>query len=372
VLTGPGRQRRLRGGLGRHAALLTLTLAALAGAAHPISAHSTPFTYLDLNLHDRTIDVSLVAHVIDVSHDIGLDTPEGLLDPAVLSAHRAAIVALFEPRLVLRVSGRDLHVDWQSVDPAPDRQGIRLHGRVTLDGQPGVVTIRCLLFPYDPTHQTFLNIYEHGRLTHQGILDRDHTTFDYYPGTRQGTLAVIARFVPAGIHHIAIGPDHILFLVGLLLLGGSIRQLLVIVTAFTLAHSLTLSLAALNLVHPPAAVIEPAIALSIVFVGLDNLLIRGGRDLRPFIAFGFGLVHGFGFASVLREVGLPARALGWSLFSFNLGVEIGQAMIVVVVATLLAVVRRRSETLARRVTVAGSLVVVGAGAFWFVQRVFFP
>ena len=116
---------------------------------------------------------------------------------------------------------------------------------------------------------------------------------------RQGAWAVIKRFVPSGVHHILIGPDHLLFLVGLLLLGGTIRQLTLVVTAFTIAHSITLSLAALNLVTPPPRIIEPAIALSIVYVGADNLLVRGGRDVRAWIAFAFGFIHGFGFANVL-------------------------------------------------------------------------
>ena len=130
------------------------------------------------------------------------------------------------------------------------------------------------------------------------------------------------------MHHILIGPDHLLFLVGLLLLGGSLRQLALVVTAFTLAHSLTLTLAVLGLLSPPARIVEPAIALSIVYVGVDNLLVKSGRDMRPWIALVFGLVHGLGFASVLREMELPRRALGWSLFSFNLGVEIGQLLVV--------------------------------------------
>src|SRR5258707_13096913 len=183
------------------------------------------------------------------------------------------------------------------------------------------------MFPYDPKHQTFLNLYERGALQAQAILDRDHAAFEYFAGTRQGALAVAGRFLPAGVHHILIGPDHLLFLVGLLLLGGSLRQLAVVVTAFTLAHSLTLSLAALNIVSPPARIIEPAIALSIVYVGADNLLVRNGRDVRAWIAFVFGFIHGFGFASVLRELDLPRRALGWSLFSFNVGVEIGQLLV---------------------------------------------
>jgi hypothetical protein len=95
-----------------------------------------------------------------------------------------------------------------------------------------------------------------------------------------------------------------------------------------------------------------------------------GRDVRAWVALAFGLVHGFGFASVLRETGLPDRALGLSLFSFNLGVEIGQALIVIVVASALAIVRRRNALVARHVVTAGSITVMLAGAFWFFERVF--
>jgi hydrogenase/urease accessory protein HupE len=237
---------------------------------------------------------------------------------------------------------------------------------------PGAVGVTARMFPYDPVHQTFVNFYERGDLTSQAILDRDHPAIEYFAGTRQGTMAVVRKFLPSGVHHILIGPDHILFLVGLLLLGGSLRQLLLVVTAFTLAHSVTLSLAALDIVSPPARVIEPAIALSIVYVGADNLMVRGGRDMRAWIAFAFGFIHGFGFAYVLRDMDLPRRALGWSLFSFNVGVEVGQLLVVAGVASVLAALRSRSEAAGRRLAFVGSIVVMAAGAFWFIQRVFFP
>jgi hydrogenase/urease accessory protein HupE len=176
-------------------------------------------------------------------------------------------------------------------------------------------------------------------------------------------------FIPAGVHHILIGPDHILFLIGLLLLGGSLGKLVRIITAFTIGHSITLSLAALDIVTLPAALVEPAIALTIIIVGADNLLRGQGRDLRFWMALAFGLIHGFGFASVLKDFGLPQSALGWSLFSFNVGVEIGQLAVVVVVASLLAAIRQYSPKVGQRVAVAGSVVVIGAGAYWFVERI---
>jgi hypothetical protein len=107
-------------------------------------------------------------------------------------------------------------------------------------------------------------------------------------------------------------------------------------------------------------------------VGVDNIFAQGGRDVRAWIALAFGFIHGFGFANVLREMDLPSRALGWSLFSFNFGVEIGQLLVVVVVASALAALRSRSEWAGRQLAFAGSLVVIIAGVFWFVQRVFFP
>jgi hydrogenase/urease accessory protein HupE len=360
---------------------VTLIAVAVVAFAAPASAHPAPFSYLDIHLtSDRSAGASaasivngtLVVHVIDLAHDLALASPNALLEPRTANEHKAAIAQLLAPRLVLLANGRELTAEWQDLEVLPERQAIKLQVRFAVASAAGVIRVRCALFPYDPNHQTFLNVYEDGKLMHQGILERAHPDFDYYTGTRQGTLAVVERFIPSGIHHILVGPDHILFLVGLLLLGGRLRQLLLIVSSFTLAHSLTLSLATLNLLNPPARLIEPAIALSIVYVGADNLLVRDGHDLRGWIALTFGFVHGFGFASVLREIGLPGRALGWSLFSFNFGVEIGQVCIVMAVAGMLGWVRRQNDVLGRRVVIAGSLVVIGAGMFWFVERLFFP
>ena len=345
--------------------LIALLLVPRAAASHP-----APFSYLDLQIGNDVIDGSLVIHVIDAAHELGMTPAERLLDPGVAAANRDRITAFITQRLVLRADA-PLSFEWGAIDTVPDRQGIRLSFRIRTP-RPGTLGMHALLFPYDSLHQTFVNVYEDGQLRQQFVLSGDNADRTYYTGTTRGALAVVKTFVPAGIHHILIGPDHILFLIGLLLLGGGWKALLKIVTAFTIGHSITLSLAALDMVTPSPTVIEPAIALSIVFVGADNLVRGGGRDVRALIALTFGLVHGFGFANVLREFGLPREALGWSLFSFNVGVEIGQLFIVLVVATALALVRRRSEIAGMRVASAGSLVVVAAGTYWFVQRVFFP
>ena len=335
------------------------------------SAHPAPFSYVDLQMTRDGVDAAVVMHAFDVAHDLGLASEERVFDVDFVQTNGARLTAMVLSRLSLSVNGRNVTAVPVDVSVVPDRRGARVRLRFNVSN-PAVVELSCSLFPYDPSHQTFLNVYENATLTRQSIMDAGQTSVTYYMGTTQGTLAVIRKFVVAGIEHIAIGPDHILFLIGLLLLGGSVIQLLKIVTSFTVAHSITLTLAALNLMSPSTRLVEPAIALSIIYVGVDNLLVRpGSRDTRVWIALTFGLIHGFGFASVLREMDLPRRALGWSLFSFNLGVEIGQVCIVLLVASALAWIAARSTSLRTRVAYAGSIVVAAAGFVWFVQRVFF-
>jgi hydrogenase/urease accessory protein HupE len=342
-----------------------VTLLATEAAAHP-----SPFSYLDLDLRADGIYGTLVVHVLDVAHDLEVAPPEQLLDRSILPRYVSRIEALLGPRIRVEAGGVS-QPQWTATEPVPDQQAIRMTFVLHVTNA-GSVTARPRLFPYDPLHQSFVNVFEAGVLRQQFVFSSDAAAKTFYAGTTQGALAVMATFIPSGVEHILIGPDHILFLVGLLLLGGGWKALVRIVTAFTVGHSITLSLAALGILMPPASLIEPAIALSIVFVGADNLVRGGGRDVRAWIALVFGLVHGFGFASVLREFGLPSEALGWSLFSFNVGVEIGQLAIVLVVASLLAAIRKWSDALGARIAFAGSIVVIAAGAYWFVQRVFFP
>lgn len=354
------------------AAALLAVVSIFSFAPHAM-AHPVPFSYLDVRIEPGAIELTLVAHMFDVAHELGVDPADRVLDGSVLGSKGDVLLTLLRSRLQIVAGGLPLtEAAWSSPEPLPDQQSVRWHARYLTTTAPGSLTVTATLFPYDPAHQTFVNFYEGGALTSQAILDRSHPQLEYFVGDRQGLLAVIRKFVPAGIHHILIGPDHLLFLVGLLLLGGSIRRLLLVVSAFTVAHSITLSLAALNVVTPPVRLIEPAIALSIVYVGVDNLMVGRGRDVRAWIAFAFGFIHGFGFANVLREMNLPSRALGWSLFSFNLGVEIGQLLVVVIVASALMGLRSRNEAAGRRLAFAGSLVVILVGAFWFVQRIFFP
>ena len=354
-----------------------MLVTALVAWAAVAAAHPAPFSFLDLRIDGGRVAGTLTVHDLDAAHELGLADARTLLDATTAARHGAALAELLARRLRLVIDGRPVAVALSDLTPLPDRQALRFALAAPVSGRPGRVTVDATLFPYDTLHQTFVNVYEDGALRHQAILDARRSSMDYYAGSWSGAAAVLATFVPAGIHHIAIGPDHILFVVGLLLLGGSLRRLGLIVTAFTVGHSVTLSLAALGIVTLPASLVEPAIALSVVLVGVDNLLAgredpARRRDLRPILAGVFGLVHGFGFAAVLREFGLPQAALGWSLFGFNLGVELGQLALVVPLGLALAALRRQRPVAAGRIAMVGSVVVALAGAWWFVQRVFFP
>jgi hydrogenase/urease accessory protein HupE len=358
-----------------HAVVRAVCVLAILLSAAPVHAHPAPFSYLDLRLSAGGVTGTLVVHDLDAAHDLGLTQADSLLDASVAAKHRDALVALLAPRVSLQFDGRPVEIIWGGIDVVPERQSVRLAFTVK-DRSPGHVTIRAYVFPYDPIHQTFINLYEEDDIRLQAILDASKQTVEYYAGTTQGRLAVIRTFVLSGIEHILIGPDHILFLIGLLLLGGTLSRLALIVTAFTIGHSITLSLAALDILSPPAYFIEPLIALTIVVVGADNLLVlRAGQDknasdIRAWLAAGFGLIHGFGFAYVLKEFGLPQAALAWSLFAFNVGVEIGQLLIVAVVAGSLLFIRKRSPAAAHVMAIGGSIAVILAGLYWFIERVF--
>ncbi len=333
-------------------------------------AHSLPLSHVALRVLDVGIDATIDAPAIDIAHDLPEVTPEVLLTAAGIDQQKEAVFAILSSRFALEADGEELTPELRGMEPVVDQKNLRLHLHFASSKPLHELRANCRLFPYDPRHKTFLDIYRDKRLERQVVFDEHNERIEYQLGTQQGTLAVVRQFLFEGVHHIFIGPDHILFVIGLLLLGGTLTQLLKIVSAFTIAHSITLVLATLNVLNPPARVIEPAIALSIVFVGVHSLFAsKDKRDLRLIFAFSFGFIHGFGFANVLREMDLPRAALGWSLFSFNLGVEVGQACIVLTVAPLLALAHRRNALIGRRLVTASSVCVVLAGAFWFIQRI---
>jgi hydrogenase/urease accessory protein HupE len=192
----------------------------------------------------------------------------------------------------------------------------------------------------------------------------------------QGPLAVAGAYLMHGIEHILFGFDHLLFVLALVLIVQDRRVLIWTVTAFTVAHSITLSLATLGFVHVPGPPVEATIALSILLLACEIMRIRRGQPSLTarfpwLVAFSFGLLHGFGFAGALTELGLPAGDVPLALFSFNVGVELGQLSFIAVVLSAVALARRLPLPAATEQYVLPGVtyVIGGVAAFWFVERV---
>ena len=198
----------------------------------------------------------------------------------------------------------------------------------------------------------------------------------FAPESREARVSLDARdtareegsFFELGVEHILTGYDHLLFLGALLLRGGRLLSLFKIITAFTIAHSITLALAGLGVVTVPERLVESVIAASIVYVALENIFLRQAPSQRWLVSFVFGLVHGFGFASALDPLHLPARHLALALLSFNIGVETGQALVVALLLPIL--VWMRGARWERRTVQTASGAVALLGFVWLVERVF--
>lgn len=354
-------------------AILAAFVAMVVVTPNVAHAHPAPFTYLDLRLTDGRLDVSIVAHIFDVAYDLQLEPPDRLLETATVDANSEAIVALLAPRIQIDAGGQRLSsAAWSRVEALPDRQSVRLRTQYAIPDRTGAILLTARMFPYDPAHQSFVNVYERDELTLQALLDASKPDLEYFLGSRQGRVALARRFIPVGARHIAFGIEHLLFLIGLALLGGTRRTFIWIGAAFLVANLISYSLSVLDLLRPPGRIIEPAIALAIVYVGADNLMVRGGRDMRLWIAAAFGLIHGFWFANGLRVSDLPPRTLSWSLLCFDVGVQMAQLLGIALLGAAAAWLYRKSPSAARRLATVGSVLVIVGGVYWFVQRVFFP
>ena len=191
---------------------------------------------------------------------------------------------------------------------------------------------------------------------------------------RQGGWEVAATYLKLGVEHILLGIDHLLFVLALILIAPNTRQLILAITAFTVAHSITLAAATLGFVNVPPPPVEAAIALSIAFVAAEIIRAREGKAgiaaRAPWVvAFAFGLLHGFGFAGALSEVGLPAGNIPVALLFFNVGVEIGQLLFVAVVLALAHLFQLARRPLPRWATLAPPYLIGSLAMFWVIQRV---
>ena len=173
------------------------------------------------------------------------------------------------------------------------------------------------------------------------------------------------------LHILPLGFDHILFVTGLCLLSRKIKVILWQATAFTVAHSITLALSMKNLIVAPGAVVEPIIALSILFVAIENLMLTQLKPWRIVLVFMFGLIHGMGFASALNEIGLPSNQFFLSIFSFNVGVELGQASVILAVFALIIFPFGKIKNYRKALVYPLSIAIAAIAFYWTIERVFF-
>lgn len=363
---------------------LFLLLALLVCQAN-VWAHKASDSYLLVDARGATLKVQWDIALRDIDFALGLDRDGNAeITWGELRARQSDIAAWAISRLDLSRGGACmLSVSDLQVDTHTDGGYAVLHMTGTCPASAGDMGLQYrLLFDLDNLHRGLLNL----------SLDGVNQTAVLSPASGLVTFSPVAvsrwrqfgDYLVEGVWHIWIGFDHILFLLSLLLpsvlvvrmkrwhgvasLRDATREVLWVVTSFTVAHSVTLSLAALELVSLPSRWVESAIALSVVLAAANNLWPIVERR-RWLVAFGFGLIHGFGFASVLAELGLPTDALVLSLLGFNVGVELGQ-MAIVAVFLPLAYALRNTRFYLRGVFTVGSWLTMLVALVWLAERVF--
>ena len=362
---------RIRFLVSRVLGLLILIWSGVAALAHNPGLSTLDLretsTGLDAILTFARTDLELFAS-IDANHD-GVVAPDEF------------VAAL--PRLeALAARALEVGVDGRLTPPAPPEVEMDENNNVVFKlhfqtAPGGKWMVRSLLLSAMPlAHRQYATaINRQGKVFRQALLNSRNDSIDIDASKEVSGPAKsysLWDFVLLGIEHILTGYDHLLFLFALLIVCERFWDVAKIVTCFTVAHSLTLALAALEIVNMSDRIVEPAIAASIVYVGLENLFRKQPRKSRWLVALAFGLVHGFGFASTLREMGIAHTGSGVAgpLVSFNIGVEIGQ---IAVAAILLPVFwrLRRHAAFAPRWAPACSAVVVLLGGYWLVERLCF-
>ena len=358
--------------------LVALLMAVAATAA----AHKPSDSYLTLETSGRSLSGQWDIALRDLDFALGLDgNGDGAITWGEVRARHAAIAAYALERLAVRSGGEcRLDVAGHMIDQHSDGAYavLKLAGTCPAAGEPLQVTYN-LLFDADAQHRG-LGRLSHGGTTHSAIFSAD-SRVQSFQGPAASPWTTFTSFAIDGMKHIAIGFDHLLFLVVLLLPAvlvrtpqgwrpaAGLRTILLavagIVTAFTIAHSVTLSLAALQMVQVPSRWVESLIAASIALTALDNIIPFLPKR-RWVVAFVFGLVHGLGFASVLLDLGLPRGALALSLLGFNAGVEVAQLALVLAVVPLAFLARKRESF--GGVLRAGSAVAAVTAVGWLAER----
>jgi len=338
-------------------------------------AHQTKLSSSHLTITGDTIAARIELNATDLNVATGttLTGADGNVDAQQLASQLGMVQAYVDQHVTLaNGSGAACDAKWGAAQPKKDHVLLNRTWQCPLNA---ALTYRVTLFQeIDPASRHMVNV--DGDRTFIGLLsvqDPQMALTQAMPSKWQ----TFVRYLVSGVEHIAIGYDHIAFLLAVIVLGRHFWPLFKVITAFTIAHSITLTLAVLGIVTLPSQLVETLIAVSIVYVSLENFFVRDIRH-RWWLTFTFGLIHGFGFASVLRDYGLPQDAVGLALAAFNIGVEIGQLLVVVLAAliwqggirTATAFGWQPTEQHERQVSLMISGVIFVFGMYWLLQRLF--
>ena len=349
-------------------------------AAHELRPAIVSLIYADNGPSELTIDLNLEAAIagIGAEHEDSTEAPEAafydalrLEGPAQLNARIDA--GEIDPADLVTIPGTTLTLIARDIpqvgDIALPRHSILTLSVSGLSGETGNMiwngTSAAAILRVDGSG---------GAQLHSEFLQPGATSAQFAVESEQAQSlwSVFANYVVVGFEHIIPkGLDHILFVIGLFLLSTRLRPLLWQVTAFTLAHTVTLALGTLGIVNIPGSIVEPLIALSITYVCLENIIFRKMTAWRPVVIFGFGLLHGLGFAGVLGEVGLSGEFLVTSLIAFNVGVELGQLTVIAACMLLVGFWFGTKSWYRAVVVIPGSVIIGAIGLFWFVERIGF-
>jgi hydrogenase/urease accessory protein HupE len=301
---------------------------------------------------------------LDGNHDRTLTEDE-------FAAAKARLVRLGESALSFESDGRmlSLKAPPEVQRDAEDSTGLRF--KLTFELPPTQILSLTseIIAELQRGHSQIVTVRREGVTLLETVLERNKPTVDIPLASlqKQKPVSAVRQFLVLGIEHIVTGWDHLAFLFGLLVVGGKLRDAVKIITSFTLAHSLTLALATLNVINIPSRIVEPLIAASIVYVGFENI-VRDNFSKRWMLTFAFGLIHGCGFASVLRDMGIGANGTSvvTPLVFFNLGVETGQLAIA---AIMLPLIWKLKPAFPKRWLPVTSVGLIIIGSYFLVERV---
>jgi hydrogenase/urease accessory protein HupE len=319
--------------------------------------------FSNIEVKEKSLDYELKLDLEELGHALEKETEQQeLIDKKIVQQYVNAKLKLYEDSE--EINGIVVKTDIEMVEDRPFAV-INLTYNIKHKPEKLVIEYNMFLDDSDPSHANFASIKMNGEQQEE-ILSFESREIEI---GEVSFLQTTKQFIILGLEHIFTGYDHIMFVISLLIGAKTIRHIFTLVTGFTIAHSITLALATFDIIQLPSRFVESAIALSIVYIALINIFNKDSKH-QPWLAFGFGLIHGFGFAGILSEMKLDPNHMATSLFSFNIGIEIGQLLIVSIAFPIILWIKKITIKPIKWVIPSTSVAILAFGLVWFIQRAF--